>query len=43
MKNTLLALGIAGVAALLVTRTLDKNAKTSELWAAATDELPAQV
>lgn len=42
MKNLLLA-GVAAASALLIARTLDQSAKTSELWAAATADLPQNV
>ncbi len=42
MKNLIVAGAVVG-AALLIARTLDQSAKTSELWAAATADLPEQV
>ncbi|WP_404373035.1 DLW-39 family protein [Kytococcus sedentarius] len=42
MKKILLAGAVVG-AALMIARTLDQSAKTSELWSAATADLPGQV
>ncbi|WP_462418745.1 hypothetical protein [Kytococcus sp. Marseille-QA3725] len=41
--RTLVTTGVIAGATLLIARALDRSAKTSELWAAATADLPTQV